>query len=163
MRAVYLIDTNDLSIRAHGQGLRPAALVERTDWRSDAPCTSATTMAEVCNGISGLGRNRATRKAAQPTGWLDVVVRPYGDRVIPIDIAAARLAGALMDEARATGHSPQIIQQPPDFTNRRPLLPRELVRQGHWTVHCALRSGSTALVRRTCKSIHLGENLDHPN
>ncbi len=30
----------------------------------------------------------------------------YGDRVMPFDVAAARLAGLPMDKARATGHAP---------------------------------------------------------
>ena len=78
------------------------------DERSDALFLSAITAAEVCNGISKLKRNGSTRKAAQPTDWPDVVVHPHGDLVIPFDIAAARLAGALMDGEHATGHSPGI-------------------------------------------------------
>ena len=76
------------------------------DERSDSLFLSAITVAEVCNGISKLRRNGATRKAGQLTDWLDFMVHLYGDRVLPFDIAVARLAGALMDEARATGHSP---------------------------------------------------------
>ena len=73
------------------------------DERSDALFFFAITAAEVCNGISRLKRNGAANKAAQLTDWLDVVVHPYGDRVIPFDIAAARLTGALI---RGTCHRP---------------------------------------------------------
>ena len=38
--------------------------------------------------------------------WLELVLHLYGERVLPFDVAAARLAGKLMDKARATGHSP---------------------------------------------------------
>ncbi len=76
------------------------------DERSDALFLSAVTVAEVCNGISKLERNGATTKAAQLTDWLDIVIHLYGDRVIPFDVAAARLAGTLMDRAHATGQSP---------------------------------------------------------
>ena len=38
--------------------------------------------------------------------WLDVILHLYGDRVIPFDIPAARLAGLLMDRACTTGQAP---------------------------------------------------------
>ena len=98
-----LIDTNLLSKEALGRGHGFAELVEWMDERSDALFLSATTVAEVRDGISRLRRNGATNKAAQLTDWLDVVVHPYGDRVIPFDIAAARLTGALI---RGTCHRP---------------------------------------------------------
>ncbi len=103
---MYLVDTNVLSIKAPGRKQRPAALVEWMDERSDALFLSTVTVAEVCNGISRLERNGATTRAAQLTDWLDTVVHLYGDRVIPFDIAAARLAGTLMDRAYAMGQSP---------------------------------------------------------
>ena len=46
------------------------------------------------------------KRHRQTTNWLDIVVHLYGERVIPLDIAAARLAGTLMDGAHATGQSP---------------------------------------------------------
>ena len=101
---MYLVDTNVLSIKAPGRKQVPEELVGWMDERSDALFLSAVTVAEICNGIARLERNGAATKAAQLTDWLDIVVHLYVDRVIPFDIAAARMAGTLMDRACAMGH-----------------------------------------------------------
>ncbi len=103
---MYLVDTNVLSIKAPGRKRVPEELITWMDERSDALFLSAVTVAEICNGIARLERNGATARAARLTGWLDIVVHLYVDRVIPFDITAARMAGTLMDRACATGHSP---------------------------------------------------------
>ena len=39
-------------------------------------------------------------------GWLEAVLHLYGNRVLPFDVAAARVAGTLSDGARSKGQSP---------------------------------------------------------
>ena len=103
---MYLIDTDILSTGAPGRRERPAALVEWMDARSDVLFLSTITVAEIRHGIARLERTAAAARAARLGDWLDLVLHLYGDRVIPFDIAAANVAGSLMDRARATGHSP---------------------------------------------------------
>ena len=100
------MDTDILSSGAPGRRERSAALVEWMDARSDALFLSAITVAEIHHGIARLKRTGAAERAARLADWLDLVLHLYGDRVIPFDIDAARVAGPLMDKARATGRSP---------------------------------------------------------
>ena len=103
---MYLVDTNILSIGAPGRRESNAALIGWMDANSDALFLSTVTVAEVSDGIVKLKRTGAAARAAFLGEWLDLVLHLYGNRVIPFDVAAARTAGALMDRARATGHSP---------------------------------------------------------
>ena len=103
---MYLVDTDILSAGAPGRRERSAALVDWMDARSDALFLSAITVAEIHHGIAKLKRTGAVERAARLADWLDLVLHLYGDRVIPFDIDAARVAGPLMDKARATGQSP---------------------------------------------------------
>ena len=74
-------------IKAPGRNQVPEELIEWMDERSEALFLSTVSVAEVCSGIALLERSRAIDRAAQSTGWLD------GDRVIPFDNVAARIAG----------------------------------------------------------------------
>ncbi|WP_347336729.1 type II toxin-antitoxin system VapC family toxin [Bradyrhizobium manausense] len=67
---------------------------------------SAVTIAEVEDGIAKLRREKATRRSKDLAQWLDAVLHLYGDRILPFDTAAARLAGELSDRARGQGHAP---------------------------------------------------------
>ena len=103
---MYLVDTNVLSAGAPGRAPRTAALVDWMDAHSDQLFLSAVTVMEIVDGIAGLKRIGATSKAADLTDWLELVLHLYSDRVLPFELAAARLAGELTDRARAAGHSP---------------------------------------------------------
>ena len=103
---MYLVDTDVLSTGAPGRRDRYAALVGWMDARSDTLFLSTITVAEIRHGIARLERTGAADRAARLGDWLDLVLHLYGDRVIPFDIAAANVAGPLMDKARATSHSP---------------------------------------------------------
>ena len=103
---MYLVDTDVLSTGAPGRREHSPALVDWMDTRSDALFLSAITVAEIHHGIARLKRTGAAERAARLAEWLDLVLHLYGDRVIPFDIDAARVAGPLMDKARATGQSP---------------------------------------------------------
>lgn len=103
---MYLVDTDILSAGAPGRRERSSALVEWMDARSDALFLSAIAVAEIQHGIARLKRTGAAERTARLHDWIDLVLHLYGDRVIPFDTEAARVAGLLMDKARATGQSP---------------------------------------------------------
>ena len=73
---------------------------------SDGLFLSAVTVAEISDGIAKMERTGSASRAGALKDWLELVLHLYGERVLPFDVAAARLAGKLMDKARATGHSP---------------------------------------------------------
>ena len=103
---MYLVDTNVLSMGAPDH---PESAIAVTDWlhaRSDELFLSTITVAEVADGIAKLRRSGSLARADRLDDWLDTVLHLYGDRVMPFDVPAARLAGLLMDQARATGHAP---------------------------------------------------------
>ena len=103
---MYLVDTNVLSAGAPGRRERQAALVEWMDARSHDPFLSAMTVAEISDGIAKLKRTGSASRVAALWDWLELVLHLYGERVLPFDVPAARLAGELLDAARATGRTP---------------------------------------------------------
>ncbi|WP_456714706.1 PIN domain-containing protein [Bradyrhizobium sp. USDA 4353] len=102
---MYLVDTNVISAAAPGRPF-PAALVDWMDAQSASLFISVVTVAEIEDGIAKLRREGATRKSADIAAWLETVVHLYADRILPFDIEAARIAGALTDRARGLGHAP---------------------------------------------------------
>jgi predicted nucleic acid-binding protein len=48
-------------------------------------------------------------KAERLTAWLDTLLHLYQERVLPFDVGAARIAGALSDLARSKGHAPGFV------------------------------------------------------
>lgn len=103
---MYLLDTNVLSMGAPGRREGAAALAGWLDARSDELFLSTVTVAEICDGVAKLRRSGGLVRADRLDDWLDVVLHLYGDRVLSFDIPAARLAGVLMDRARAAGQAP---------------------------------------------------------
>ncbi len=103
---MYLVDTNVLSAGAPGRAERSAELVEWMDVHSDVLFLSAVTVAEIFDGIAKLKRTGSASRAAILGDWLELVLHLYGERVLPFDVSAARLAGELTDKARVAGHSP---------------------------------------------------------
>ena len=103
---MYLVDTNVLSAGAPGRSERSAALLAWMDAHSEELFISAVTVAKISDGIAKMERTGSASRAASLGDWLELVLHLYGERVLPFDVAAARLAGKLMDKARTTGHSP---------------------------------------------------------
>jgi predicted nucleic acid-binding protein len=102
---VYLVDTNVISAAAPSRPV-PTALVEWMDTHSAALFLSAVTVAEIEDGIAKLRREKAMRRSADLTAWLETVLHLYGDRILAFDTATARIAGVLSDRARGLGHAP---------------------------------------------------------
>ncbi|MES2193102.1 MAG: type II toxin-antitoxin system VapC family toxin [Pseudomonadota bacterium] len=102
---MYLVDTNIISAAAPFRPV-PVELVEWMDTHSASLFLSAVTVAEIADGIAKLRREGAKRKSADLAAWLEAVLHLYGDRVLPFDVAAARIAGAISDRARGQGQMP---------------------------------------------------------
>jgi hypothetical protein len=103
---VYLVDTDVISEGAPTKRRTSSALILWMDRNSDRLFLSTITIAEIADGIAKARREGARRKAADLTGWLEAVLHLYGDRVLPFDVTAARMAGTLSDRARSKGQSP---------------------------------------------------------
>lgn len=102
----WLLDTNVLSAFAPARHPVPPDTAAWFDDRTDALYLSAITAAEIEAGIAKLRRTGSTRRADNLRGWFDRILALYADRVLPFDIAAARVAGALGDAALAVGRHP---------------------------------------------------------
>ena len=103
---VYLVDTNILSIGAPGSREAPTGWIPWMEAHSEALFLSTITVAEVCDGIAKVKRSGAPGRATRLSDWLDLILHLYSDRVLPFDVAAARVAGRLLDRASASGHAP---------------------------------------------------------
>jgi hypothetical protein len=101
---VYLVDTNVVSAGAPSRNA--ADLVAWMDEHAAVLYMSAVSVAEIEAGIARLHRRGASRRADDLTAWLDTVLHLYGERVLPFDVPAARIAGALSDLALSKGHAP---------------------------------------------------------
>lgn len=102
----YLVDTNIISATAPTATVTRSDIIEWMDIHSDDLFLSAVTIAEIADGIAKANRELAKRKASELSAWLNTVLHLYGDRVLPFDIPAAKIAGTLADLARSRGHSP---------------------------------------------------------
>ena len=102
----WLLDTNILSAFAPG---KPAIGPRIAGWfneRSDELFLSAITAAEIAAGISKVRQTGSGRRANELRDWFERLLNFYADRVLPFDLAAARIAGMLSDAALADGRHP---------------------------------------------------------
>lgn len=102
----WLLDTNVLSVFAPG---KPAVAPKVTSWfedRTDALYLSSITAAEIEAGISKARRTGSGRRADELRVWFERMLSFYADRVLPLDLTAARIAGTLSDAAQAEGRHP---------------------------------------------------------
>ena len=101
----FLVDTDILSVGAPSKARSVATLTEWMDRNSERLYVSVVTIAEIEDGIAKSKREGATRKATRLREWLDTLIHLYTPRILPFDLAAARIAGALSDRARSHGHT----------------------------------------------------------
>jgi predicted nucleic acid-binding protein len=101
----FLVDTDVLSAGAPSKAQAISHLIEWLDHNSERLYVSVVTITEIEDGIAKLQRQGATRKAARLREWLETLVHLYSPRILPFDLAAARIAGALSDTARGVGHT----------------------------------------------------------
>ncbi len=102
----FLVDTNVISALAPTKAERPAELIDWLDRRSDDLLVSVVTAAEIRAGVAKAAREGAKRKAEALASWWDAVEHLYSDRILPLDLKAATIAGALSDLAIAKGRAP---------------------------------------------------------
>ncbi|MBI3515913.1 MAG: type II toxin-antitoxin system VapC family toxin [Proteobacteria bacterium] len=102
---MYLVDTNVISVGAPSRARAAIDLVAWMDEHSAELYLSTVTVAEIEDGIAKARREKATRKAADLTAWLETLLHLYSDRILAFDVAAARIAGALSDVARSSGRT----------------------------------------------------------
>ena len=102
----WLLDTNILSAFAPGKPAIGPTIAEWFNEHSDELFLSAVTAAEIEAGISKLRRTGSGRRADELRDWFERILSFYADRVLPFDLAAARIAGVLSDAALADGRHP---------------------------------------------------------
>lgn len=102
----WLLDTDVLSAFAPGRPSVPLTTAAWFDDRTEALYLSAITAAEIEAGIAKLLRTGSTRRGEALRVWFDRVLALYADRVMPFDLAAARIAGVLGDSAQTGGRYP---------------------------------------------------------
>ncbi|MCV9999887.1 PIN domain-containing protein [Pararhizobium sp. YC-54] len=105
---MYLLDTNIIATLL--LGTKPSdEEINIHDWllqKSGSLYMCAISVAEIEAGIAKSERQGASRKAEDLSRWLDNVLDAYADRILPLDIVSARLAGRLLDKAYGAGGSP---------------------------------------------------------
>ncbi len=102
---MYLVDTDVISADAPTKH-RLTGLLDWMDANSERLYLSAIAVAEIEDGIAKARREDAGRKASRLAQWLDGLLHLYSERVLPFDLAAARVAGQFTDLARSKGQSP---------------------------------------------------------
>jgi hypothetical protein len=96
----FLVDTDVLSAGAPSKAQAISQLIAWLDRNSERLYVSVVTIAEIEDGIAKSKRQGSTRKAARLREWLETLVHLYSPRILPFDLAAARIAGTLSDRAR---------------------------------------------------------------
>ena len=105
MSTRFLVDIDVLSAGAPSKARSVPQLVEWMDRNSERLYVSVVTITEIEDAIAKSKREGAIRKAARLREWLETLVHLYSPRILPFDLAAARIAGALSDGARGRGHT----------------------------------------------------------
>jgi len=103
---MYLVDTDVISAGAPSKAVAAPDLARWMDEQSAQLYLSTITVAEIEDGIAKSRREKARRKRSDLADWLATLLHLYGDRILPFDLAAARIAGALSDVARSRGSAP---------------------------------------------------------
>jgi hypothetical protein len=102
----FLLDTNVISAAAPTASALDTRLQDWLKANSQHLYLSVVSVAEIVSGIERSRRIGAADRAARLERWLEAVVSLYAERLLPIDLAASRTTGALLDHARARGLSP---------------------------------------------------------
>ena len=106
---MYLVYTDVLSAGTPDSPKRSVDLINWMDRHSEEIFLLTVTVTELCNGIANLKRSGAASRATAIGDWLEFTLHLYSDRVLSFDIAAAPLAGRLMDKARGPAIRPCLL------------------------------------------------------
>lgn len=102
-----LLDTSVISELAPGRQNHLSHSV--TDWFAahDAQLFLPTiAVAELAQGIAKLSRSGGAERTRRLDVWLNSLIEDFGDRILSLDPAVARLAGQMSDAAIAIGRHP---------------------------------------------------------
>jgi predicted nucleic acid-binding protein len=102
----WLIDSDVLSAFAPGKPPLPAGTSAWFEERTHALFLPAIAVVEIEAGIAKLRRTGSRRRAEELRSWFDRILVLYFDRVLPLDLDAARLAGIMSDSAQGEGRHP---------------------------------------------------------
>lgn len=103
----YLLDTSVVSVLAPGrEAFVPVALGPWLQAHHEALFLPSIAIAEMAQGICKLRRAGGKERADRLDRWLDGLLADYGERILPLDAHAARLAGQLSEDAIARGCHP---------------------------------------------------------
>jgi predicted nucleic acid-binding protein len=106
---VYLVDANIVSAGAPSKRRPSPPLVSWMDDNSASLYMSAGSIAAIEAGIAKLRRQGSGGKADGLIAWVDTLLHLYRERILPFDVATARIAGALSDLAHSKGHAPGFV------------------------------------------------------
>lgn len=101
---MYLLDTNVVSATSPTNAVSHPELIDWMRRANENLFLSMVTSAEIVQGIVKLQREGAVRKAEALRSWWTKIEYLYADRLLPFDLRAAHIAGAILDRSRA--HSP---------------------------------------------------------
>ena len=85
----------------------PSALVGWLQAHHEALFLPSIAIAEMAQGVGKLRRAGGAERADRLDRWLDGLLAAYGERILPLDAHAARLAGQISDAAMARGCHPR--------------------------------------------------------
>ena len=107
MNKGYLLDTSVVSVLAPGrEAFVPTPFGQWLQAHHQALFLPSVSIAEMAQGIGKLRRAGGAERADRLDRWLDGLLTAYGDRILPLDAQAARLAGEMSDAAQAQGRHP---------------------------------------------------------
>ena len=102
-----MLDTSVVSVLAPGrEAFVPTPFGQWLQAHHQALFLPSVAIAEMAQGIGKLRRAGGAERADRLDRWLDGLLTAYGDRILPLDAQAARLAGEMSDEAQAQGRHP---------------------------------------------------------
>ena len=102
-----MLDTSVVSVLAPGrEAFVPTPFGQWLQAHHQALFLPSVSIAEMAQGIGKLRRAGGVERADRLDRWLDGLLTAYGDRILPLDAQAARLAGEMSDAAQAQGRHP---------------------------------------------------------
>lgn len=107
----YLMDTNVVSSLAPSKGVRPPEHSAISEWiiaHSDALFLSVVSAIEIEAGLMKLERSASGAWQEQMSQWFSSILFHYQERILPLDIAVARIASRMTDKSKARGLYPGI-------------------------------------------------------
>jgi predicted nucleic acid-binding protein len=69
-------------------------------------CLPTIVIMEIEQGVHKLARLGSTRKIVLVSAWMNRLLRNFSDRIVDLDLASARRAGAISDDLIAKGRHP---------------------------------------------------------